>query len=90
MKKCIVHTKVCQKAPLSSRVEATSNSDEKIKLIGLAIIVTPSVSQSVEILLNKKIKFCSNLLKAFQDDLKACLVHEPCPLLCGLYYEPLL
>ena len=59
-------------------VEATSNS-EKIKPLALAVIelcLSEGNSQSLsqqKILLNKKIKFRSNLLKAFWIDLKACL-----------------
>ena len=78
------------------QAEATSNS-EKIKLVALAVIelclsegIIQSVSQLLTYLVsqqkipsNKKIlKFCSNLLKAFRVDLKACLglvlPHQDC------------
>ena len=67
------------------RAEATSNS-EKIKPVALAVIklrLSEGISQSVSYLLTqsvsrkfrqiKKLKFHSNLLKAFRVDLKACL-----------------
>ena len=63
----------------SSQAEAVSNS-EKIKPVALAIIklyLSESI-QSVSYSVGKKFhnflnKFCSNLLKAFRVDLKACL-----------------
>ena len=62
----------------TSRAEATSNS-EKIKPVALAVIelrlsegVRQSVSQKIS--LNKSfLKFCNNLLKTFQVNLKVCL-----------------
>ena len=67
----------------TSWAEATLNS-KKIKLIVFAVIelhlsegisqsVSQSVRQSVENSVNFFFKICSNLLKAFQVDLKACL-----------------
>ena len=58
------------------RAEATSSS-ENIKPVALAIIklcLSEGIRQSLEIPLNKLfLKFRSNLLKASQVDLKACL-----------------
>ena len=64
------------------RAKATSNS-EKIKPVAVAVIelclsegisqpVTQSVENTVEYIYIY-FKFCSNLLKVFQVDLKACL-----------------
>ena len=66
------------------RPKATSNS-EKIKPVALAIIelrLSEDISQSVTQLLSQSLensvkyiylKFCSNLLKSFRVNLKACL-----------------
>ena len=61
------------------RAEVMSNS-EKIKPVALAIIelcLSEGISQSVQSVENSIdkifLKFCSNLLKAFWVDLKACL-----------------
>ena len=63
------------------RAEATLNS-EKIKPVALAIIklcLSEGISQSITYSVSRKfhqinfLKFCSNVLKAFQVDLKPCL-----------------
>ena len=73
-----MHCMYCGMPKGTSQAEATSKS-EKIKPVGLAVIelhLSEGISQSLENSVEYiyiYLKFCSNLLKAFRVDLKACL-----------------